>query len=140
LRYTLREPLDAPAGSTLIGTAWFDNSAENPANPDPTKTVRWGPQTYDEMMLGYVEYYLVNEDPAHPEELPAGSTPGRRRGPGGAAGAGGRGLSFESLLTQFDANKDGKIEKKEVPENLHRQFDRLDRSKDGVLTKDDFGR
>lgn len=140
LRYTLREPLDAPAGSTLIGTAWYDNSAENPANPDPTKTVRWGPQTYDEMMLGYVEYYLVNEDPAHPEELPAGSTPGRRRGPGGAAGAGGRGLSFESLLTQFDANKDGKIEKKEVPENLHRQFDRLDRSKDGVLTKDDFGR
>jgi thiol-disulfide isomerase/thioredoxin/mono/diheme cytochrome c family protein len=140
LRYTLRDPLDAPAGSTLIGTAWYDNSAENPANPDPTKTVRWGPQTYDEMMLGYVEYYLVNEDPAHPEELPAGSTPGRRRGPGGAAGAAGRGLSFESLLAQFDANKDGKIEKKEVPENLHRQFDRLDRSKDGVLTKDDFAR
>jgi thiol-disulfide isomerase/thioredoxin/mono/diheme cytochrome c family protein len=140
LRYTLREPLDAPTGATLIGTAWYDNSAENPANPDPTKTVRWGPQTDDEMMLGYVEYYLVNEDPAHPEELPAGSTPGRRRGPGGAGGAGGRGLSFESLLTQFDTNKDGKIEKKEVPENLHRQFDRLDRSKDGVLTKDDFGR
>ena len=137
LRYTLREPLDAPRGSTLIGTAWYDNSAENPANPDPTKTVRWGPQTYDEMMLGYVEYYLVNEDPSHPEELPAGST--QRRGPGGGAGAGGRGLSFNRLLTQFDTDKDGKIEKKEVPENLHRQFDRLDRSKDGVLTKDDFG-
>lgn len=136
LRYTLREPLAAPAGATLIGTAWYDNSAENPANPDPTKTVRWGPQTFDEMMLGYVEYYLVNEDPAHPEELPEGTAPGRRRGPG----AGGRGLSFESLLTQFDANKDGKIEKQEVPENLHRQFDRLDRSGDGVLTKDDFGR
>lgn len=140
LRYTLREPLDAPAGATLIGTARYDNSAENPANPDPTKTVRWGPQTYDEMMLGYVEYYLVNEDPAHPEELPAGSTPGRQRGPGGGAGAGGRGLSFENLLAQFDANKDGKIEKKEVPESLHRQFDRLDRNKDGVLTKDDFAR
>jgi thiol-disulfide isomerase/thioredoxin/mono/diheme cytochrome c family protein len=138
LRYTLREPLDAPAGATLIGTSWYDNSAENPANPDPTKTVRWGPQTFDEMMLGYVEYYLVNEDPAHPEELPEGTAPGRRRDPG--AGVGGRGLSFESLLTQFDANKDGKIDKKEVPENLHRQFDRLDRSGDGVLTKDDFGR
>jgi hypothetical protein len=136
LRYTLREPLEAPTGSTLIGTAWYDNSAENPANPDPTKTVRWGPQTYDEMMLGYVEYYLVNEDPAHPEELPAGGTP--RRGLG--RGAGGRGLSFDRLLAQFDANKDGTIEKKEVPENLHRQFDRLDRNKDGVLTKDDFGR
>jgi thiol-disulfide isomerase/thioredoxin/mono/diheme cytochrome c family protein len=140
LRYLRREPLDVPKGSTIYATAWFDNSAGNPANPDPSKTVRWGSQTYDEMMLGYVEYYLLNEDPAHPEELPAGSTPGRQRGPGGGAGAGGRGLSFESLLTQFDTNKDGKIEKKEVPENLHRQFDRLDRNKDGVLTKDDFGR
>ncbi|MBX9737343.1 MAG: redoxin family protein [Phycisphaerales bacterium] len=140
LRYLRREPLDVPKGSTIYATAWYDNSAGNSANPDPSKTVRWGPQTYDEMMLGYVEYYLVQEDPSHPEELPAGSTPGRRGGGGGAWGAGGRGLSFESLLTQFDANKDGKIEKKEVPENLHRQFDRLDRNKDGVLTKDDFAR
>ncbi|MFM7295673.1 MAG: serine hydrolase [Planctomycetota bacterium] len=52
----------------------------------------------------------------------------------------GRGSSFENLLAQFDANKDGKIEKKEVSENLHSEFDRLDRSGDGVLTKDDFGR
>ncbi len=140
LRYRLREPLDAPAGSTLIGTAWYDNSVENPANPDPTKTVRWGPQTYDEMMLGYVEYYLVNEDPAQPEELPASSGPVRRRGPVGAGGVGGRGLSFDNLRAQFDANRDGKIEKKEVPGNLHRQFDRLDRNGDGVLTRDDFGR
>lgn len=126
LRYALREPLHAPAGSMIIGTAWYDNSAENPANPDATKTVRWGPQTYDEMMLGYVEYYLVNEDTAHPEQLPSSSTSRR-------------GLSFESLLKQFDSNKDGKIEKSEVPQNLHRQFNRLDRSKDGVLTKEDFG-
>lgn len=133
LRYTLREPLEAPAGSTLIGTARYDNSAQNPANPDPSKTVRWGPQTFDEMMLGYVEYYLVNEDPEHPEELPPGSTPGGRR-------AAGEGLSFDRLLALYDTNKDGKIEKKEVPPALHRQFDRLDRNDDGVLTKDDFGR
>ncbi|MBU3727858.1 MAG: redoxin domain-containing protein [Phycisphaerales bacterium] len=66
LRYELREPLDAPSGAVLHGTAWYDNSADNPANPDPTKTVRWGPQTTDEMMLGYIEYYLVNEDPLNP--------------------------------------------------------------------------
>jgi hypothetical protein len=44
-------------------TGWFDNSANNPANPDPAKTVRWGPQTSDEMMLGYVEYYVPGEQP-----------------------------------------------------------------------------
>ncbi|MEY2715368.1 MAG: hypothetical protein RIT24_1711 [Planctomycetota bacterium] len=141
LRYDLREPLDAPRGSTLHGTAWYDNSADNPANPDPTKTVRWGSQTDDEMMLGYVEYYFVDEDPTKPERLPAGGM--RRRG--GASGAGGQGgraggrmPSFDTLLTQFDRNKDGKIEREEVPPALHQRFDQLDRSKDGVLTKEDF--
>ena len=47
-----------PAGSVIQASGWFDNSAANPANPDPTKTVKWGPQTTDEMMLGYVEYFL----------------------------------------------------------------------------------
>lgn len=68
LRYELREPLDAPKGATLHGTAWYDNSPDNPANPDPGRTVRWGQQTYDEMMLGYVEYYLVDEDPLKPDQ------------------------------------------------------------------------
>ena len=61
LLYRLAEPLRVPAGSMLKATAWYDNSANNPANPDPGKLVRWGPQTTDEMMLGYVEYYLPGE-------------------------------------------------------------------------------
>ena len=55
-RYT--EPVSIPRGSRLTYTAWYDNSEKNPANPDPKKTVRWGPQTYEEMHLGYLEYYL----------------------------------------------------------------------------------
>jgi hypothetical protein len=39
-------------------TGWFDNSVANPANPDPTVAVPWGPQTHEEMNVGYVEYYL----------------------------------------------------------------------------------
>jgi len=57
LLYNLAEPRRIPRGSNLTATAWFDNSDKNPANPDPTKTVKWGPQTFDEMLLGYVEYY-----------------------------------------------------------------------------------
>ncbi len=139
LRYELREPLDVPKGSVIHGTAWYDNSANNPANPDPKRTVRWGPQTDDEMMLGYIEYYLVHDDPTKPDELAPGSTP--RRGLGGGAGGGraGRGVAFERLREQFDANDDGKVERREVPESLHPQFERLDRNNDGTLTKDDFG-
>jgi thiol-disulfide isomerase/thioredoxin len=60
LPYRFAEPPTLPRGTRLVYTAWYDNSAGNPANPDPTKLVRWGPQTFDEMMLGYVEYYLPN--------------------------------------------------------------------------------
>lgn len=58
LAYRYADPILIPRGSTLKATGWYDNSKNNPANPDPTKTVKWGPQTYDEMMLGYVEYYF----------------------------------------------------------------------------------
>ncbi len=63
LSYRYAEPPTLPMGSQIRATGWFDNSAKNPANPDPTKTVRWGPQTYDEMLLGYVEYYVPGEKP-----------------------------------------------------------------------------
>jgi thiol-disulfide isomerase/thioredoxin/mono/diheme cytochrome c family protein len=59
LKYELAQPLEVPAKSTIRFTVWYDNSDKNPANPDPTKTVVWGPQTYEEMMLGYLEYHLV---------------------------------------------------------------------------------
>jgi peroxiredoxin len=55
IRYELAEPLFVPAGAVLHATAWYDNSAANPANPDPTRAVRFGEQTWDEMMIGYFE-------------------------------------------------------------------------------------
>jgi peroxiredoxin len=57
LQYDLAQPRFIPAGSTMKITAIYDNSSGNPANPDPKKNVRWGPQTYDEMMIGYVEHF-----------------------------------------------------------------------------------
>lgn len=57
LRYDYKQPKLIPQGSTMKITAVFDNSAGNKANPDPTKRVRWGSQTVDEMMIGYIEYF-----------------------------------------------------------------------------------
>lgn len=70
LLYRLHEPLALQRGDTLVFTAWYDNSAGNPANPDPTKAVRWGPQTFDEMLLGYVEYYVPGAVPGEPLQRP----------------------------------------------------------------------
>lgn len=53
LTYELKEPKLLPKGTRIECTAHFDNSPENLANPDPTKSVRFGPQTWDEMMIGF---------------------------------------------------------------------------------------
>ncbi len=55
--YRLSEPLRLPKGTRIDCVAHFDNSAENPANPDATKAVRWGDQTWEEMMIGWVGYH-----------------------------------------------------------------------------------
>jgi hypothetical protein len=58
LLYRYYEPLRVSRGDALKFTAWYDNSKNNPANPDPTQAVRWGKQVSDEMHLGYVEYFI----------------------------------------------------------------------------------
>jgi hypothetical protein len=55
LNYRLAEPLSLPAGTVLQAVAWYDNSKNNPHNPDPDAAVRWGDQTYDEMMVGFFD-------------------------------------------------------------------------------------
>jgi peroxiredoxin len=62
LRYRLAEPKLLPKGTKLLCTAHFDNSADNLANPDPTKAVRWGDQTWEEMMIGYFSTLPVEPD------------------------------------------------------------------------------
>ena len=55
LTYYLAEPKKLPAGTTIECTAHYDNSANNPANPDPTKEVHFGEQSWDEMMFGFFD-------------------------------------------------------------------------------------
>ena len=60
--YVLAEPKLMPEGTVLHCLARYDNSSGNPSNPDPTQTVRWGEQTRDEMLVGYVEVALAAQD------------------------------------------------------------------------------
>ena len=53
--YVFKQPKQLPEGTTLHCTAHFDNSADNPANPDASKPVRWGDQTWEEMMIGWFD-------------------------------------------------------------------------------------
>jgi hypothetical protein len=119
LRYLLREPVAVVRGDVLHATAWYDNSEKNPANPDPAQTVRWGPQTTDEMMIGYIEF-VAKEPAAGPAD--------RRRAEVGR-------LDFDDLLRRHDRNEDGRIARDEVPRRQRGIFDRLDANDDGFVDR-----
>lgn len=53
--YYLETPKPLPAGTRIEADAVFDNSPNNPANPNPNTAVFWGPQTWDEMMIGWID-------------------------------------------------------------------------------------
>jgi len=55
--YRLAKPLPVPKGTVIHCVAHYDNSAKNPNNPDPTKSVFWGDQTWEEMMIGWMDFY-----------------------------------------------------------------------------------
>jgi hypothetical protein len=61
LRYVLKQPLLLPKGTRIDCVAHYDNSPNNKYNPDPTKEVRWGDQTWEEMMIGWFTYTVPNQ-------------------------------------------------------------------------------
>jgi len=60
--YDLQQPVALPAGTRIVYTTVFDNSSQNKANPDPNREIRWGEQTWDEMVFGVIRYRQVVED------------------------------------------------------------------------------
>ncbi len=55
--YQLDKPVNLPAGTKVHVTGAFDNSEYNPANPDPSKELTFGLQSWDEMFIGYWSYH-----------------------------------------------------------------------------------
>jgi hypothetical protein len=76
LSYRLARPRFLKAGTLLQAVAWFDNSKNNRHNPDPDSEVRWGDQTYEEMMVGFFDIAIRPElDKWHYFVRPANSSP-----------------------------------------------------------------
>jgi len=61
--YVFTTPLMLPAGTKINAKAWYNNSAANKSNPDPTKTVTWGDQTWEEMMYTSITYSFAPAAP-----------------------------------------------------------------------------
>lgn len=69
MNYTLKEPLKLPRGSRVRVVGTYDNSADNPNNPnDPPKPITWGEETTDEMFLFIAAYTVDSEDLSRPDQ------------------------------------------------------------------------
>jgi len=129
--YRLQEPRSFPAGTRIKATAHYDNSARNLSNPDPTQTVRWGSQTWEEMMIGYFDI-AIPRDPA------LAGDPGTKTQATKTPAPSAELTQATSIFDRLDANKDNKLERKEVPERLIPVFERLDRDRNNELTRDEL--
>ena len=67
--YRFKEPISVPKGALLTVTGVWDNSPDNPSNPNADRVVPWGEQTFDEMLNGWVDFVYEKAD--NPEELAA---------------------------------------------------------------------
>jgi hypothetical protein len=122
--YVLAKPLTVPAGSKII-TRWvYDNSTRNPGNPDPTKTVYWGEQSFEEMLAVYIHYHWAGETAKAPrddyDKL----------------------MQANLMLDVMDDNMDGKLELSELkggPQSpgtmLKKYFAMIDTDHDGSIDK-----
>lgn len=79
--YQLAKPLPVPKGTRLLAIAHYDNSVNNKFNPDPSKTIMWGDQNWDEMQSGFLGLVVdINADtnkifiPSGPSLLPRGTS------------------------------------------------------------------
>jgi hypothetical protein len=117
--YVFEKPLEVPAGAKIIHTTVYDNSPQNPANPDPLKQVTWGEQSWEEMLYGGIRFRWRDETVDDVIHDPAA-------------------LRVQQLFGYMDRNRDDGLEAAELPAALQRfvgpQLTRLDQDGNGKLS------
>lgn len=126
--YALSQPIPLSGDLKIRCTALYDNSEGNLANPDPSATVRWGDQTWEEMMVAFFEvaFPVGQVEKQKRKAQPAGPSDEKQKQAEATA---------RQLFERFDDDKDGKIVKRNVPDTFARfAFRRYDANRDGVIT------
>ena len=128
--YDLASIKRLPKGTLFHCTALFDNSTNNPNNPDPKAAVRWGDQTWEEMMVGFYDVAVpVSQSDIKARKFPSFIPSAEQLA--------------QRLIQQFDADHDGKISQREIPlQPITRKlfFVALDLNHDGIITSDEIRR
>lgn len=116
--YEFVEPRRIPAGSRIVHTTWYDNSAANPGNPNPEREVPWGLQSWDEMLYGAFSFTYVDETTEAPIHDRIRS-------------------QTNQWVGFLDKNLDGKVSWRELPREMKKRlvqgFKAVDANGDGSL-------
>ncbi len=128
--YALAEPLPLTKDLRLNCTALFDNSAKNLVNPDPSLTVRWGDQTWEEMMIAFLEVSIpVDHTSRNPRNVPQPLTASQQSSAERTAA---------ELIKRFDQDNDGVVRRDETPKAFAAfAFGRIDTNGDKTITPDE---
>ncbi|MCA8986022.1 MAG: redoxin domain-containing protein [Planctomycetaceae bacterium] len=116
--YRLIEPMLLPAGARMYCTAHFDNSSGNAYNPDPSQSVKWGDQTWEEMMIGYFDIAIPIQSGSQSSKALGGRP--------------------EQILARLDADEDGQISKAETPPKYWPIFLLIDTDRNGMVTLEEL--
>ncbi len=129
--YRLAEPFPLPKDSKIHAVFHYDNSADNLNNPNPDEEVRWGDQTWEEMMIAYFDISvprdLESEQGTDPE-VAAKAAEQRKQAAERA----------DQLIARFDKDKDGKIAFSELPEQFKQGITRFDTNGDEVVSREEL--
>jgi hypothetical protein len=123
--YEFDKPINIKAGSKVIATYIYDNSKRNPANPDPSKEIVWGDQSFEEMFYTSLRYRWADESVAHPTTYDAD-------------------LNKTRLIGMLDDNLDDKVQMSELRGKFKEMlanpmaFGMVDKNKDGGIDMDEF--
>lgn len=124
--YEFAKPINIKAGSKVIATYTYDNSKRNPANPDPSKEIAWGDQSFEEMFYTSLRYRWADETVAKPTTYDAD-------------------LNKTRLIGMLDDNLDDKVQMSELRGQFKTMignpmaFAMVDKNKDGGIDMDEFG-
>jgi peroxiredoxin len=136
--YVLSQPLKLDRFEKLEFTAHFDNSNRNPSNPDPSQTVTWGDQTWEEMAIAFFEVSEPHDTLSEPEPrrnkqkliMKSGAEKGEQESVD---------AFVDQFFQRFDKNHDGVVEAPETPLAFRRfGFQDYDENRDGKLSRDEI--
>lgn len=139
-RYFFKEPITLPAGTEIKTDLVYDNSADNPDNPfDPPQRIRWGQESTDEM--GSITLLVAPLENADEAKLTRASRMKQIELLGTVARElrEGANTSMIERIGNLDANKNGKIEREEIPERFRaRVMKNYDQNEDGAIDREEL--